>query len=644
MRKTIFVLLSLLLIVPTARAQGSLVQQGKKQLKNEQFETAFSTFKKAAAQGNAEAMYYVGLCHENGYGTSQDIYEAMEWYLKSADKGNGEACYRVSKAYEIGTVVYPDEGKALAYMRRSAQKGCAAGEEAYACYLAYGNAGVTANKAEALRYFQRAAAKGFEDAYCDLAQIYFHGLCGFPVDKVKSGQYLTKLKACKTARGYNQLAYMYKDGSAGTVSLKEACDLFVKSGDMGFGKSYYEMGDMYYMGEIGESYESERMALYYLTKSFEKGFNMAGRRASFICGQKGRYSECLSLAFKSGDVIGVDNAIKQYGNYLSKNDVFDKVSIMAAKGAIYAQWMLANMYYDGDGVAKSYNDAYHWYCKAATNRDADVFPYGDTYNRLGAMCFDAQGTARDYTEAVKWFKKGANCKYNPGWAMYNLANCYFNGNGVVANDATGFSWMLKSAKANNTSAIAMVSVCYIIGKGTQKNSAEAYRWAKAGSDKGDKECQYVLATCYNNGIGTQQNISLCREYLTKSANQGYVAAQRDLNQLNSRQTTYNAYNNAPTPVGYNEMKQWYDQMLIQSQAAADRAAFMVSPSGTSSSVSPSGSGQCGVCKGSGKCIGCNGSGFTKDPYGRDCPCGACTKSGNVPGKCNVCHGTGAKTY
>lgn len=63
-----------------------------------------------------------------------------------------------------------------------------------------------------------------------------------------------------------------------------------------------------------------------------------------------------------------------------------------------------------------------------------------------------------------------------------------------------------------------------------------------------------------------------------------------------------------------------------------------------SSSSSSSSRGCGVCKGSGVCIGCNGSGFTKDPYGRDCPCGACTKPNNVPGKCDVCHGTGARTY
>ena len=50
-------------------AQGSLVQQGKTQLKNKQYTSAFSTFKKAASGGNAEAMYYVGECYEKGRGT-----------------------------------------------------------------------------------------------------------------------------------------------------------------------------------------------------------------------------------------------------------------------------------------------------------------------------------------------------------------------------------------------------------------------------------------------------------------------------------------------------------------------------------------------------------------------------------------------
>ena len=131
-------LATLLFIVAfSANAQtNNLVQTGKTQLKNNQYSSAFATFKRAAANGNTEAMYYVGLCWENGFGTQQDIYEAMDWYLKAADKGNGEACFRVSWAYQDGCVAQINPVKAAECAKKAANAGNIAGIEWYAQCLA----------------------------------------------------------------------------------------------------------------------------------------------------------------------------------------------------------------------------------------------------------------------------------------------------------------------------------------------------------------------------------------------------------------------------------------------------------------------------------------------------------------------------
>lgn len=649
MKRFVFFVFIVAAICGVASAQSSLVQQGKNQLKNKQYQTAFSTFKKAAAGGSAEAMYYYGLCYENGYGTQRDIYEAMEWYLKAADKGDGEACRRVAEAYRDDCVLYvwyarDSERNSADFSRRSAQAGCASGAEIYAWIRLKGEYCET-NASDALGYFQRAVASGNEDAMCDLGQIYYFGYGGVSKDMAKSRQYLDMLKGTKTARGYNQLAIMYWDGSAGVKSENEAYKLWLKSANMGDASSEEIIAYMYLQKLTnGVLTKSEQQGRAWLERAYNHGYTLAARDlGDYYIGKK-QYSEAFKWYYKAGYVYEVMSIIESHGNVLSQSDIVAKLKHMASKGVFSAQKMLGEMYDNGNRVQKSQNDAFKWYKAAANNWQSKYYDSGELFNRLGVMYLDGTGTTSDYDEAVKWFRTGAQRDHEPRWAMYNLANCYFNGRGVTASDYTGFDWMLKSAQQNNTSAMAMVSVCYIIGKGTSKNNAQAFAWAKKGADAGDKECQYVLGICYLNGYGTQQNIGLCREYLTKSANQGYAAAQRDLNQLNNRQTANNIYNNNdPTPVGYNEMKQWYDRMLIQAQAAADQAAFMTPSTGSNSSSSSSSRG-CGVCKGSGVCIGCNGSGFTKDPYGRDCPCGACTKPNNVPGKCDVCHGTGARTY
>lgn len=36
---------------------------------------------------NAEELYYVGVCYDNGYGVEENTEEAVKWFLKSAEVG-----------------------------------------------------------------------------------------------------------------------------------------------------------------------------------------------------------------------------------------------------------------------------------------------------------------------------------------------------------------------------------------------------------------------------------------------------------------------------------------------------------------------------------------------------------------------------
>jgi len=518
-----------------AFAQSSLVQQGKTQLKNKQYTSAFATFKKAVTSGSTEAMYYYGLCYENGYGTQRDIYEAIEWHLKSADKGNGEACFRMAEAYRDNCVVYNSMTKSVEYAKRSAQAGCAAGEEMYAALLATGNNGVTKDINKALHYYQSSASKGYEDACCDLAQIYCFGYFGVPVDKSKSNQYLTKLKACNTARGYFQLAYMYKDGSAGIKSDREAFNYFVKAAEMGCGAAADELAGCYRWGNLSLQ-QSEDNAIYWYKKAFEDGFTLSAVRLSSIYEDRGQCNEAFDWAYKSGDGWSVQSKVNSCHNRLSQSDMLTKLKYMANKDVIMAQYMLGKMYDNGEGVTKSSSDAYDWFYKATKNRDADVFELGDLFNSLGVI-YIIRGSGLE-TEAFKLFKKGAECPSENAMAMSNLAFCYLSGLGVAVDNNAGFSWALKAAQQNVVPAMNYVAECYLSGRGTRQDNYKAYEWAKKSADAGNDIGLFSLGMCYLRGIGVSQNASMARQYLTKSSNLGNKAAQQVLNQMNGQQTSY----------------------------------------------------------------------------------------------------------
>ncbi|EXX55299.1 uncharacterized protein OCT59_023586 [Rhizophagus irregularis] len=117
-------------------------------------------------------------------------------------------------------------------------------------------------------------------------------------------------------------------------------------------------------------------------------------------------------------------------------------------GNIMAQYNIANMYIDGEGVEKNYDKAFELSKKLAEKG------YSSGMNLLG-YCYDKGiGAGIDNEKAVKLFQKAANLKNN--LAQYNLA------------------------------------LMYEFGKGTDKDIYQAIHWYKKSAEQGDKFAQDKL--------------------------------------------------------------------------------------------------------------------------------------------------------
>ena len=66
----------------------------------------------------------------------------------------------------------------------------------------------------------------------------------------------------------------------------------------------------------------------------------------------------------------------------------------AEHGHVEAQFYLANMYADGQGVKKDYQQAMHWYRKVADQGFAEA-----QFN-LGVMYYKGQGVTQDYEQEI----------------------------------------------------------------------------------------------------------------------------------------------------------------------------------------------------------------------------------------------------
>ena len=110
-----------------------------------------------------------------------------------------------------------------------------------------------------------------------------------------------------------------------------------------------------------------------------------------------------------------------------------------AKKKAWAQFQLADRYYDGHGVEKSINKAEKLYESAANQGHTSAM------SSLCHVLFKQQ----KHTQFIYWTKKMANSEKQPdkhrAKACHNLAACYSAGTGVEKSDEVSLMWIEKSS-------------------------------------------------------------------------------------------------------------------------------------------------------------------------------------------------------
>lgn len=122
-----------------------------------------SQFAAAAARGDPEAQFQLGLCHVHGWNTAVDPAAAVQWLRRAAEQGHAGAADSLGVRYATGQGVPLDETVAVQWFRRAARQGhrVALYNLGLACYFGTGTA---ADPVEACVSFWRAAAAGDEAA------------------------------------------------------------------------------------------------------------------------------------------------------------------------------------------------------------------------------------------------------------------------------------------------------------------------------------------------------------------------------------------------------------------------------------------------------------------------------------------------
>ena len=124
----------------------------------------------------------------------------------------------------------------------------------------------------------------------------------------------------------------------------------------------------------------------------------------------------------------------------------------------------------------------------------------DAQNKIGISLTDLGQAA----EAIKWYRLSAEQDWPD--ACYNLAMCFFHGEGVEVDYSEGEAWAIRAADLNFAQACLDLGVAYLIGDKLPKNDDLAIKMFLKGSDLGDANCAYN-AGCMYSGYETRSFMS-----------------------------------------------------------------------------------------------------------------------------------------
>ena len=226
----------------------SAIEQGMEAYQLSQYQTAVKHFTTAAEQGNADAMFFLGQCYQEGNGVPQHEEKAQMWYAEAvkayetaAENNDPNAMYRLGVCYDEGLGIREDWNTSAAWYEQAI--------EAYKTAAAEGNVVAMIQLGRIHEYFgddttariwyQKAAETGSVEGMYELGRIFWTEY----QNKESGMKWLTQAADAGNTDAMKLLATAYQNGDYGieanTETALEWLDKAASAGDVGAMRAYY---------------------------------------------------------------------------------------------------------------------------------------------------------------------------------------------------------------------------------------------------------------------------------------------------------------------------------------------------------------------------------------------------------------------
>ncbi len=197
------------------------------------------------------------------------------------------------------------------------------------------------------------------------------------------------------------------------------------------------------------------------------------------------------------------------------------------KGNPVAQGILADIYFNGQGVTKNFQEARKWYQASAEGGVAE------SQTQLAIMMMNGAGGPIDQEQAITWFERSA--AQGELSALHNLGVSYYFGRGVEADYLKALPYFKKAAENGHPSSQFSLYRVYQSGKGVKPNPKVAKFWLRTAAERGLTSAQFELAKLLEpEKTSVREEDDRWREarrWYTRAAVKGHADAQIRLGQL-----------------------------------------------------------------------------------------------------------------
>jgi TPR repeat protein len=394
------------------------------------------------------------------------------------------------------------------------------------------------NITEGLTELKARASKGGSDAQLELARRYKDGI-GTPEDYEQAIEWYKMIIDNKKIKGQDKhtqalfnLAQLYQimwqqaeiekekqqesrekgkeKKKDATYTLEQVVELYEKAVTKGHIDAIYELGKLHKKGLIQEKGKGDKKreksktdsSNYKAISMFEQAANAGHVKAAYKLGK----------IYQNGLLEIKQNPIKAAKYY----------TMAADRGNIEAKLNLANMYYDGRGIAQDYKKAKKYYI------DSAEFGYLKAQVRLAHMYYNAEGGSKNYTKAFRWYQEAANRGVKE--AQYILGKMYENALGIKENNLEqALHWYMVAADQEDVNAQFEVGKMYE----NTENYTDAYVWYEKAANQGHTEACFKLGEFLRGeklAVMNKNEVTMVRWY-KKAANQGHENARLRLSSM-----------------------------------------------------------------------------------------------------------------